>query len=131
MFDSLEIFIGQIIDFDDIRAKLVSFKYSRVKKVLQEGEFRLQGEVLDVFPDNFATPIRIGFDEDRVNLVANYDLVTGEILNRHRIVIVLPHHSKDADRNFQAFNIDTPLDAFVDISEGDFVVHNNHGVGNI
>jgi len=125
MFKSLEFIIGQLLDFDNTCASLVSFGYTRATKVFKEGEFALRGGVLDVFPSNFEIPLRIDTENDLIRSMAGFDMATGQIIENHQIVIVLPFKTSSKS----VFSADIPLNSFVDIEQGDLVVHNNHGIG--
>ncbi|MBF0489874.1 MAG: transcription-repair coupling factor [Candidatus Omnitrophica bacterium] len=125
MFKSLEFIIHQKINFDDIVKTLVAFGYTRATKVFKEGEFAIRGGVLDIYPANFEMPLRIDTEDDVVLSISGFDMITGEIIEKHQIVIVLPFKTSSK----AIFSSETPLDNFVDISEGDLVVHNNHGIG--
>lgn len=126
MFKSFELFVGQTIDQEIILNNLVAFSYTKVKKTSDEGEFALRGEILDIFPANFDGPIRIDFDDDRIKAIASYNMVTGKSIWQHKIVIILPFKERKKDN---VFTSEIPLTNFVDIEQGDYVVHSQHGIG--
>lgn len=125
MFHSLELFRGQHISLEDILKTLVSFRYTKVKRTSQAGEFALRGGILDVYPFQFDSPLRIDFDGDIITNIASMNLESGRSIWEHRIVIILPFKPDKKD----IFTADIPLNNFVEIEEGDYVVHNNHGIG--
>ena len=126
MFRSLKLYVEQTIDVEEIIAELASFQYRRANEVVQEGDFSQRGEVIDIFPVNFDGPIRISLDHDRVRSIASFNIQSGKAIWQHKITIILPQKSHPSK---SPFNADTPLNSFVDIQRGDYVVHNHHGIG--
>ena len=125
MFKSLEFLIGQKLQFDQLAQSLVAFGYTRATKVFKEGEFALRGGVIDIYPSNFEIPLRLDTEDDVITSISGFDLTSGQIVEDHQIVIVLPYKTSPN----AVFSADIPLNNFVDIAEGDLVVHNNHGIG--
>lgn len=125
MFESLELFVGQAVNLDHVLNNLAAFHYQKVKKSIREGEFSQRGGVLDVYPIGFDGPVRIDFDDETVRAIASVNIRTGKSVWQHKMVIILPNktHKKSV------FNADIPLSHFIEIQKGDFVVHNNHGIG--
>jgi transcription-repair coupling factor (superfamily II helicase) len=125
VFKSLEFLVGQKINIDQVVQTLVAFGYTRATKVYREGEFALRGGVLDIYPANFEVPLRLDLDDDVVHAIHGYDPVSAENIDEHAIVLVLPFKTSPNS----IFSSDVPLNNFVDIQQGDYVVHNNHGIG--
>jgi transcription-repair coupling factor (superfamily II helicase) len=125
MFKSLEFLVGQKVNIDQIVQTLVAFGYTRATKVFREGEFALRGGVLDIYPANFEVPLRIDMDDDTVLAIHGFDPISAENIDEHNIVLVLPFKTSSKS----VFSSDVPLNNFVDIQTGDYVVHNNHGIG--
>ena len=59
MLTSLKLLVGQSIAVEEVLRTLTQFKYTKSHTVFTPGEFSQKGEVLDVFPVNFDSPIRI------------------------------------------------------------------------
>jgi len=125
MFKSLEFLVGQKVNIDQIVQTLVAFGYTRATKVFKEGEFALRGGVLDIYPANFEVPLRLDLDDEMVLAIHGFDPVSAENIDEHTIVLVLPYKTSSKS----VFSSDVPLNNFVDIQTGDYVVHNNHGIG--
>lgn len=126
MFRSLKLYVEQTIDVEEIIAELAAFHYRRAKEVVQEGDFCQRGEVLDIFPVNFDGPIRISLDHDTIRSISSFNIQSGKAIWQHKIAIILPLKATPSRSPFDA---DTPLNSFVDIQKGDYVVHNHHGIG--
>src|SRR3989338_9265791 len=140
MFETLEFYIGQEIDFEALPKRLDGFGYTRRDKLSVPGEFSVRGGVVDVFPLNFAMPIRMEFSANTLESVHAFDTVSGARLEPHTMVIVLPfsEHRAPKSRVWQqnlvrdevSLSVDyaAPVDPFVDIEPGDLVVHVLHGI---
>ena len=128
MFKALKLYTDQTIDIRAITARLLAFGYRRAKRVIQEGDFCRRGEVLDIFPAGFDSPIRIALDEDRIRSIASFNIKSSKVIWQHKITFILPV-KKSAKHPVSPFTIDTPLNNFVDIHKGDYVVHNQYGIG--
>ena len=125
MFQSLRLYVNQSIDVDEISKTLNSLHYSKVRQVWKEGDFSQRGEVIDIFPHHFDSPIRIALYENTIRTIASYNLSSNQSIWQHNMVIVLAN-KKDKRT---VFSEDMPLNHFVDIQSGDYVVHNHHGIG--
>ncbi len=127
MFESLELFAGQRINIEVVLNNLSAFHYHRVKKTIRQGEFSHRGEIIDVYPPNFDAPLRISFDDDRISSITTIDIKTATVIWQHNIVILIPNKKPSFKK--EIFSSDIPLNNFIDVKKGDYVVHNNHGIG--
>ena len=59
---------------------LISIHYLRNDMVLQPGNFRVRGDVVDIFPLYEDFPIRIEFFGDQIDNICRFDSLTGEII---------------------------------------------------
>src|ERR1700677_4125851 len=125
MFKSIEFLVNQKVNIDEVIQTLVAFGYTRATKVFKEGEFALRGGVLDIYPVNFEVPLRLDLDDDTVRAIHGFDPISAENIDEHTIVLVLPFKTSAKS----VFSSDVPLNNFVDIQQGDYVVHNHHGIG--
>ncbi len=125
MFKSLEFLVNQKVNIDQAIQTLVAFGYTRVTKVFRKGEFALRGGVLDIYPVHFEIPLRLDLDDDTILAIHGYDPITAKNIDEHAIVLVMPYKTSSKS----VFSSDVPLNNFVDIRQGDYVVHNHHGIG--
>ena len=125
MFKSLELIVGQKINIDKVLQTLVAFGYTRATKVFKEGEFALRGGLLDIYPANFEVPLRLELDDDTILKIHGFDPLSAALIDEPNIVLVLPYKTSPQS----VFSSEIPLNNFVDIQQGDYVVHNNHGIG--
>ncbi len=130
----LKIFRGQSLDPQQAIRTLAEQGYQRVPKVSDPGEMALRGGILDLFPEGFEAPVRIEFDGDTVAGIRSVHPFTGQPFLSHEILILLPtvglhRRTLRSDVRHPFLGEESPLDPFVDIHSGDFVVHVAHGIG--
>jgi len=128
MFKSLKLYNGATIDLDNIFATLVDFGYKRQGTVLEEGDFSRRGEIFDIFPFTFELPIRIELNMNEVASIKTFNPVDGNPLWEHKMIIILPVKHTHTFKTV-TFTEDFPIENFVDLNIGDYVVHNQHGIG--
>jgi len=128
MFKSLKLYIGSLVDLETMFAELVDFGYKRQEQVSEEGDFSRRGGVIDIFPGSFELPIRIELDNEKIAAIKTYNPSTGEPIWEHKVVIILPIKKTTASKTLQ-FSEEFPLSNFIDLNIGDYVVHNQHGIG--
>ena len=128
MFKSFKFYKGQSIDPSAFVRHLTAFGYRRLRQVSGEGEFSLRGEVLDIFPATFDDPLRVTWNYDVIERIDSFALSTSEAFLEHNIVILLPYRAGRTSRK-RVLHEDIPIDSFVDIKAGDWVVHPQHGIG--
>lgn len=128
MFKSLKLYVNEDIDLDSLVTTLANFGYRRQSAVLEEGDFSRRGEVIDIYPSTFECPIRIMLNFDKIAFIVSIDLTTSRVIWKHQMVIILPRH-KEYRRQISAFSDERPLDLFIELKRGDYVVHVQHGIG--
>lgn len=128
MFYSLKYFVGQTVSLETLRADIHGFGYERSTTAIVEGRYAARGSVLDIFPVNFDSPIRLDIDDDRIRAIYSFNLTTGKNIWEHKAVIILPARKRSGAAE-AGFKSEMPLSHFVDIERGDFVVHHQHGIG--
>jgi transcription-repair coupling factor (superfamily II helicase) len=128
MFRSLKLYTGENIELDRLLGTLVDFGYTRQDAVIQEGDFSRRGAIVDIFPCAFELPIRFELELDKINCIKTFNPSTGQALWEHRIVIILPVKKPQAIKTVP-FTEEFPVDNFIDLEAGDYVVHSQHGIG--
>ena len=120
----------QTLERDELVDLLFSYNYAKDDEVSRPGEFCVRGSVLDIFPFNFRSPVRITFDLDQVESIRGFAIEDGSSLSSHNKLIILPVHEFFEKRlaMYEAGSRDS-FDAFFKISKGDIVVHANYGIG--
>ncbi|MDF2610615.1 MAG: excinuclease subunit [Lachnospiraceae bacterium] len=71
---------GMVRDRDEILRKLVDLQYSRNNMDFKRGTFRVQGDVIEIFPvTSDERAVRVEFFGDEVDRITEIDVLTGEI----------------------------------------------------
>ncbi|MCI6681324.1 excinuclease ABC subunit UvrB [Parafannyhessea umbonata] len=78
------------LERDDLVHELIDIQYDRNDYDLQRGMFRVRGDTVDVFPPYAENPLRISFFGDEVELIAEIDGVTGEIVREYDAIPIWP-----------------------------------------
>jgi len=131
MFNSLKLYINETVDSDEIVASLDKYGYTRCRKVSVCGDYSLVGETLIIYPVTFEYPVRIDLAEGKVRSIKSIDLMTFKRITDHNGVIILPAGILRR-RKLKKIPIELgeqPIDTFVDIEPGDFIVHIDYGIG--
>lgn len=132
MVDSLKLYINEAADIDNIVVLLDKYGYSRCRKVSAEGDYTLTGETLIIYPITFEYPVRIDLSGGKVCSIKSIDLMSFKTITDHNGIIILSVHILRRTRVKKIPIEDLgeqPIDSFVDIEPGDFVVHIDYGIG--
>jgi len=131
MFDSLKFFVNESIDLDDILKSLDKCGYSRCRKVSIEGDYSLTGETLIVYPVTFEYPVRIDSSSGKIKSIKSVDTMSFKSITDHSAVIVLPVTTlrRTKIKKMPIEMGERPIDSFVDIEPGDYIVHLDYGIG--
>ena len=123
MLEYCRLDVGQRHSLERLMEQLLRFEYRRVDEVADPGDVALRGGVLDLFPATFESPLRIELDGPRVASIRSFNPQTLETLDRHTLVVILPRpvHAR--------VSVEIPFESFVDLREGDYAVHLDHGIG--
>ena len=78
------------LERDDFIHALIDIQYDRNDYDLARGTFRVRGDVVDVYPPYAKHPLRFEFFGDEVELIAEIDEVTGELLREYDAIPVWP-----------------------------------------
>ncbi|MCW8387452.1 excinuclease ABC subunit UvrB [Fluoribacter dumoffii] len=95
---------GEQSDQRKILRRLAEMQYTRSNLSLERGQFRVHGDIIDIFPaDSEREAIRIELFDDEVENIAQFDPLTGEVLRRLPRVTIFPktHYVTPRDRILQ------------------------------
>ncbi|MEI6305292.1 MAG: hypothetical protein WCP33_00570 [Deltaproteobacteria bacterium] len=81
---------GEEFERDDLLARLIKLGYANVPLVEDRGTFAVRGGILDIFPPNFSTPVRIEFIGDAVETIRTFDPLTQRSLKPLEELVLLP-----------------------------------------
>ena len=92
---------GMEKDRDEILKKLIEIQYERNHIDFHRGCFRVNGDVLDIFPSNSNEMVlRVEFFGDEVERLTEINPITGEILGEREHIFVFPasHYATSYDK---------------------------------
>ena len=82
---------GDKINQRQVLHRLAELQYTRNDAVLQRGNFRVHGDVIDIFPaESEKEAVRIELFDDEVDNIAYFDPLTGEVLRKVPRATVFP-----------------------------------------
>ena len=81
---------GMEKDRQELLRKLVDIQYTRNDMVLERGNFRVRGDIIDIFPAGAENPVRIELFGDEVESIKEINGITGEILGLRQHVAIYP-----------------------------------------
>jgi len=131
MFESLKLYVNEKIGPDEIIRSLDKCGYSRCRRVSKEGDYSVTGGTFTVYPVNFEYPVRIDIPDDRVRSIKSVDVLSFKTIYSHNVVMILPASTlrrAGVKKPHLGFG-EQPIESFVDIEPGDFVVHVDYGIG--
>ena len=71
--------IGDTLDRDELLRRLVDIQYDRNDTAPEKGEFRVRGDVVDVYEPQLDDFIRVGFFGDEIESLERRDVTTGKV----------------------------------------------------
>lgn len=124
MFDTLKIYTHKEISLEAVIEALTKLEYRRVDDVLEEGDYSVKGDLLEIFPVNFNYPVRIEWQYEVIDKIYSFDKTIHKKLSDYDFLIVIPYQKK-----IKKYSEDIPLDIVLKIKKGDYVVHTQYGIG--
>jgi len=82
--------VGQMIDRDQVLAKLVDVQYERNDVAFERGKFRVRGDCVEVWPSYEEFALRLEFWGDEVEQLSIINPTSGEVIERQQQVFVYP-----------------------------------------
>jgi excinuclease ABC subunit B len=101
----LHVSCGERIDQRQILKRLAEMQYTRTSLALERGQFRVHGDVIDVFPaDAEKEAIRVQLFDDEVEKIAVFDPLTGEVFKNVSRATIFPktHYVTPRERMLEA-----------------------------
>lgn len=107
----LHLSCGEKINQRDILKRLAEMQYTRTPMDLLRGQFRVHGDVIDIFPaDMEKDAIRVQLFDDEIESIAIFDPLTGDIIKRLLRVTIFPktHYVTPRERMLAAMDLIKP-----------------------
>ena len=71
--------VGDTLDRDELLRRLVDIQYDRNDTAPEKGQFRVRGDVVDVYEPQLDDFVRVGFFGDEVESLERRDVTTGKV----------------------------------------------------
>lgn len=105
---------GSVYERDQVLRKLVDIQYSRNDIQFSRGNFRVKGDVVEVYPiGSSQRALKIDFFGDEIERILEFDALTGEVLGERNHVAIFPasHYAVSTEKMLVAMdNIKSELD---------------------
>ena len=98
---------GDQLNVHSLLLRLADLKYSRNQFELKRGTFRVNGDVIDVFPaESERDAVRIELFDNEIEGISYFDPLTGEVLRKVPRVTVYPktHYATPREQLFKAID---------------------------
>ncbi len=82
--------VGQSIERDEILRRLVDIQYERNDTSPEKGEFRVRGDIVDVFEPQRDDFLRLSFFGDEIERIERRDVTTGKIKSKPTTLTLFP-----------------------------------------
>jgi excinuclease ABC subunit B len=82
--------LGQVVDRDQVLAKLVDIQYERSDVEFQPGRFRVRGDCVEIWPTYEELGVRVEFWGDQIEQLSVIQPTSGEVLERREELFVYP-----------------------------------------
>ena len=132
MFRSIKIYKGEDLNYGSLAKELVGYGYERRPRISEPGDFSMRGGIIDIFPPAFDGPVRIELIGKKIDSIKGFSVLSNETLEEHSMVIILPKlglHPGKARKKLLETGEHSPVESFIDLEIGDYVVHVDHGIG--
>ena len=96
--DSFSVNVGELFSMHKIGQKLREIGYERVSIVFKPGEFCIRGSLIDLFSPLYKHPIRIDFDDEKIDFIKLFDVDSQLTLNTTNSATIIPaeHYPKSS-----------------------------------
>ncbi len=91
---------GQVISRDKILRRLIEIRYKRNDMIIERGNFRVRGDVIEVTPAGYnGRALRIELFGDEVDKISEFEILTGKVIGRRDEVFIFPasHYVTDVE----------------------------------
>ncbi|MDR0676673.1 MAG: DEAD/DEAH box helicase, partial [Elusimicrobiota bacterium] len=80
--DKFDLKVGDIFEREKLIEKFVEFGFARQEEVYEKQDFSVRGEILDIWALDAENPIRIIFDDNKIEAIYEFDAMTQRRKNK-------------------------------------------------
>ncbi|MCC2864466.1 transcription-repair coupling factor [Anaerovorax odorimutans] len=95
---AIKLTLGEEIDLELVKEKLVRMGYERVPLVEAKGEFSIRGSIIDIFTADGEAPYRVELFDTEIDSIRSFDLDTQRSIESLKFVEVYPAEQLLKDR---------------------------------
>ena len=92
---------GEVMDRDELLARLVDIQYERNDFEFKRSTFRVRGDVVEIIPAGFEEKaIRVEFFGDEIDRISEIDALTGNVIRHltHEMIYPASHYATSRDK---------------------------------
>ncbi len=96
----LHVKVGQNLPREKILRRLIEIRYKRNDMIIERGNFRVRGDVIEVTPAGYnGRALRIELFGDEVEKISEFEILTGKVIGRRDEVFIFPasHYVTDVE----------------------------------
>ena len=90
---------GMDINPDNLVSYLVEIGYKATYTVTRTGEFSKRGEILDIYPLNYNSPLRLDFFDTEIETIKEFDIETQKSINEINSFTLIPVYELFYNKN--------------------------------
>lgn len=95
---TIELKVGQELDLEELKKRLVIMGYERVGRVEEPGQFTVHGGIADIYPLTAASPVRIELFGDEIDTIRYFDAQSQRTMENIEEVRIFPATEVIANR---------------------------------
>ena len=92
---SLLLRLGDTLAMETLLERVTALGYEHAAEVEHMGQFCVRGGIVDIFPINVLSPIRMEFFDTEIDSIREYDLETKRSIRNIGTVSIMPLHAED------------------------------------
>ncbi len=125
----IELAVFENYDYKTLIETLVEFLFERKEMVIKKGEFAVRGDIVDIFPSDMDSPIRIEFDLNKISRLNIFNLHNQRVIKNINEICIKPYEKKEKDTftNLTEQNFDKNVISH--LFKGDYIIHEDYGLG--
>ena len=116
-------------DYNNVLSFLIENGYIRVSGVKESGEFSVKGDIIDIFPTGYESPIRINIFDTDIEKLEQFNIKTQKTIKPIERFVVSPFNEFVFNQNKRKIKADTFLTDLSTFKLNDLIVHIDHGIG--
>jgi len=104
---SITVSCGDNLDRKQLLSDLIHIHYARNDQVLERGNVRVLGDVIEIFPAYEDLCIRIELFGTEIDTISKFDYLTGEVIEEIQKIVIFPakHFVTDKEKTLQVIDM--------------------------